>query len=82
MCTPMHTIYEQTINTNEANMEIDAKILEKFGILKNSQNVPSTLHEKIEAEKQIELAMIRSGIKRFHKTINKARAKVGDNSGI
>ena len=81
MCTSMHTIYEQTINTNEANMEIDAKILEKFGILKNSQNVPSTLHEKIEAEKQIELAMIRSGIKRFHKTINKARAKVGDNSG-
>ena len=40
-------------------MEIDAKILEKFGILKNSKNVPSTLHEKIEAEKTIELAMIK-----------------------
>ena len=73
----MHTNYEQTINTNEAKMEIDAKILEKFGILKNSKDVhsPSTLHEKIEAEKTIELAMIRSGIKRFHKTIIKARAK-------
>ena len=77
MCTPMHTNYEQTINTNEVNMEIDAKILEKFGILKNTKDVhtPSTLHEKIEAEKTIELAMIRSGIKRFHRTIEKARAK-------
>ena len=62
-------------------MEIDAKILEKFGILKNSKNVPSTLHEKIEAEKTIELAMIKSGIKRFHKTINKARAKVAEKTG-
>ena len=32
-------------------MEIDAKILEKFNILKKDENVPSTLHEKIEAEK-------------------------------
>lgn len=55
-------------------MEIDAKILEKFNILKKNENVPSTLHEKIEAEKQLELAMIKSGIKRFHKTIEKARA--------
>ena len=62
-------------------MEIDAKILEKFGILKNSKNVPSTLHEKIEAEKTIELAMIKSGIKRFHKTIHKARAKVAEKTG-
>ena len=77
----MHKDYEQTINTYEVNMEIDAKILEKFGILKNSKNVPSTLHEKIEAEKQIELAMIKSGIKRFHKTINKSRAKVSDKTG-
>ena len=52
MCTSMHTIYEQTVNTNEVNMEIDAKILEKFNILKKDENVPSTLHEKIEAEKQ------------------------------
>ena len=47
MCTSMHKDYEQTLNINEANMEIDAKILEKFGILKNSKNVPSTLNEKI-----------------------------------
>jgi DNA-directed RNA polymerase len=77
----MHTIYEQTVNTNEVNMEIDAKILEKFNILKKDENVPSTLHEKIEAEKQLELAMIKSGIKRFHKTINKARAKVKEKDG-
>ena len=81
MCTPMHTIYEQNINTNEVLMEIDAKILEKFNILKKNENVPSTLHEKIEAEKQLELAMIKSGIKRFHKTINKARAKVKEKDG-
>jgi len=81
MCTSMHTIYEQNINTNEVNMEIDAKILEKFNILKKNENVPSTLHEKIEAEKQLELAMIKSGIKRFHKTINKARAKVKEKDG-
>jgi len=81
MCTSMHTIYEQTVNTNEVNMEIDAKILEKFNILKKDENVPSTLHEKIEAEKQLELAMIKSGIKRFHKTINKARAKVKEKDG-
>jgi len=81
MCTPMHTIYEQNINTNEVIMEIDAKILEKFNILKKNENVPSTLHEKIEAEKQLELAMIKSGIKRFHKTINKARAKVKEKDG-
>ena len=64
-------------------MEIDAKILEKFGILKNTKDVhtPSTLHEKIEAEKTIELAMIRSGINRFHKTIRKAKAKVSEKSG-
>jgi DNA-directed RNA polymerase len=77
----MHTIYEQNINTNEVIMEIDAKILEKFNILKKNENVPSTLHEKIEAEKQLELAMIKSGIKRFHKTINKARAKVKEKDG-
>ncbi len=81
MCTSMHTIYEQNINTNEVIMEIDAKILEKFNILKKNENVPSTLHEKIEAEKQLELAMIKSGIKRFHKTINKARAKVKEKDG-
>ena len=81
MCTSMHTIYEQNINTNEVLMEIDAKILEKFNILKKNENVPSTLHEKIEAEKQLELAMIKSGIKRFHKTINKARAKVKEKDG-
>ena len=62
-------------------MEIDAKILEKFNILKKNENVPSTLHEKIEAEKQLEMAMIKSGIKRFHKTINKARAKVKEKDG-
>ena len=56
-------------------MEIDAKILEKFGVLKNTKNVPSTLHEKIEAEKQLELGMIKQGINRFHKSINKAKAK-------
>ena len=43
--------------------------------------MPSTLHEKIEAEKTIELAMIKSGIKRFHKTIHKARAKVAEKTG-
>lgn len=57
-------------------MEIDAKILEKFNIVKKDNNVPSTLHEKIEAEKTLELAMIKSGIKRFHKQVGKARAKV------
>jgi hypothetical protein len=56
-------------------MEIDAKILEKFNIVKKDNDVPLTLHEKIEAEKQLELGMIRSGINRFHKNINKAKAK-------
>lgn len=62
-------------------MDIDAKILEKFNILKKDQDVPSTQHEKIEAEKTLELAMIKSGIKRFHKTVNKARAKVAEKTG-
>ena len=57
-------------------MEIDAKILEKFNIQKKAKNVPSTLHEKIEAEKQVELGMIRKGINRFHKQITKAKSKI------
>ena len=51
-------------------MEIDKSILEKFGILKNDKSVhdkPTTLHNKIEAEKQLELNNMRRGIKRFHK---------------
>ena len=62
-------------------MEIDKAILEKFGIIKNSKNVhdkPATLHEKIAAEKELELGMIRSGIKRFHKTVNKSKAKISE----
>ena len=62
-------------------MEIDKAILEKFGITKNSKNVhdkPATLHEKIAAEKELELGMIRSGIKRFHKTVNKSKVKISE----
>ena len=71
----MHKDYEQTVNTYEVNMDIDAKILEKFNILKKDKNVPSTQHEKIEAQKTLEIAMVQSGIKRFHKNIEKARAR-------
>ena len=62
-------------------MEIDKAILEKFGIIKNSKNVhdkPATLHEKIAAEKELELGMIRSGIRRFHKTVDKSKAKISE----
>ena len=65
-------------------MEIDKSILEKFGILKNDKSVhdkPTTLHNKIEAEKQLELNNMRRGIKRFHKNIYKSRAKISEKSG-
>ena len=65
-------------------MEIDKAILEKFGIIKNSKNVhdkPATLHEKIAAEKELELGMIRSGIRRFHKTVDKSKAKISEKTG-
>jgi len=65
-------------------MEIDKKILEKFGIIKNDKDVhdkPATLHEKIEAEKQLELGMIQNGINRFHKNINKSKAKISEKTG-
>mgnify|MGYP001196344398 FL=1 len=65
-------------------MEIDKSILEKFGILKNDKSVhdkPSTLHNKIEAEKQLELNNIKRGIKRFHKNIYKSRAKIAEKTG-
>ena len=65
-------------------MEIDKSILEKFGILRNDKSVhdkPTTLHNKIEAEKQLELNNMRRGIKRFHKNIYKSRAKISEKSG-
>ena len=65
-------------------MEIDKSILEKFGILKNDKSVhdkPTTLHNKIEAEKQLELNNMRRGIKRFHKNIYKSRAKIAEKTG-
>jgi len=62
-------------------MEIDAKILEKFNILKKQSDVPSTQHEKIEAEKVLERAMVISGIKRFHKQVYKSKAKVAEKTG-
>jgi len=57
-------------------MQIDKQILEKLGITKTNSDVPKTLHERIEQEKKLELEMIRSGINRFHKTINKTKEKL------
>ena len=69
------------VNTTGNTMDIDAKILEKFNILKKQSDVPSTQHQKIEAEKELEKAMVKNGIKRFHKNINKSRAKVSEKTG-
>lgn len=55
-------------------MLIDKKILDKLGVEQSNLNVPKTLHETIEAEKILELDMIKKGMSRFHKTINKTKA--------
>ena len=70
----MHINVRTLVNTTGNTMDIDAKILEKFNILKKQSDVPSTQHQKIEAEKELEKTMVHKGIKRFHKNIQKARA--------
>ena len=77
----MHINVRTLVNTTGNTMDIDAKILEKFNILKKQSDVPSTQHQKIEAEKELEKTMVHKGIKRFHKNINKSRAKVSEKTG-
>ena len=57
-------------------MHISKEILEKLGVkTKETSNVPVTLHEAIQAEKKLEMEMIKKGIDRFHKSINKTKSK-------
>lgn len=57
-------------------MHISKEVLEKLGIKETKQvETPQTLHEAIQAQKELELGMIKSGIDRFHKGINKAKSK-------
>lgn len=58
-------------------MHISKEVLEKLGVKETKQvETPQTLHEAIQAQKELELGMIKDGINRFHKGINKAKSKV------
>lgn len=64
-------------------MHISKEVLDKLGIKETKEvETPQTLHQAIQAEKELELGMIRDGIARFHKGINKAKSTVNRKGNV
>ena len=64
----MHEVSLTTTTTNEVIME---KLLEIGSKVKSVARG----YEKVEAEKKLEQDMVRRGVRRFHKNIEKSKAK-------